>query len=304
MLSCGTCNEAVDCEDPETIVCVQCHRPYHYSCMFLSEDQVSKWESDKRDFWSCSEDCALLQAHFVKSTNSDGSPVVPDVNSLERVADQLKILCQAVASLKTTIDAQTLNFRDIFSKLSAHDEAFTNLTRVIKAQEERIVQLEINKKNNSGCLDINAELICQELSDRVRRSRNVIIYNVPEVLSKEEPTDLMKISEFLKTKQASNIKIFKAMRLGKRPSKKPRPLLVTCESQSDAFNLFAIRGDFPDPWKLSMDRTPAQREALSKLRLELEERQKNGESDITIKYIRGIPRIVTKSSGLDPKNVQ
>lgn len=242
----------------------------------------------------------MLQAHYVKSTSIDGSS---DVDSLERVAIQLKILCQAVVSLKTTIDAQTLNFKDIFSKLSAHEEAFTNLTRTIKAQEERIVQLEMNQKNNSGCLDVNAEMICQELSERMRRSRNVIIYNVAEVLSEDEPTDSMKICEFLKTKHVSNIKILKAKRLGKRPSKKPRPLLITCESQSDAFNLFAIRSDFPDPWKLSLDRTPAQREALSKLRLELEERLKNGESNLTIKYIRGIPKIVT-SSVADPKKVQ
>lgn len=46
--------------------------------------------------------------------------------------------------------------------------------------------------------------------------------------------------------------------------------------------------------KISDDKTPSQREYLNNVRLALKRRIDAGEQDLTIRYIKGVPTIVTK----------
>lgn len=97
-------------------------------------------------------------------------------------------------------------------------------------------------------------------------------------------------------------------RLGRKQSGKPRPIkcILRCETEAvellRSFNekkrandellkigapLFGV--------SLSRDRTLAERNYLHELRQELERRINGGEEDLTIRYITGVPKILSKN---------
>lgn len=150
-------------------------------------------------------------------------------------------------------------------------------------------------KGNQNTLDCESTI--NEINEREKRSKNIIIFGVNE----SESTDLNERKEYDKNQVVSivsqmvpNIDLNKStiIRLGKPDSKKPRPLRVTLKNKEQAVEVF--RGQKKKPKKgikIRNDLTVMQRENLQRLREQLVERQANGETDITIKYVRGIPGI-------------
>lgn len=95
-----------------------------------------------------------------------------------------------------------------------------------------------------------------------------------------------------------NIQIIKAHRLGKSISNSPRPLKVSLPNASDTFLVLRFQNKLHGSHKLpdirfSSERSAKQREFMSNLREELRKRREKGEKDLIIKYIKGIPNIVT-----------
>jgi hypothetical protein len=87
------------------------------------------------------------------------------------------------------------------------------------------------------------------------------------------------------------------IRIGKPNSSNTRPLkvslsndLIAKEVQRNKNKL--INSDLPRSISISDDKTPKQLEYLKNLRTELQLRRENGEDNITIKYVKGIPSII------------
>lgn len=78
-----------------------------------------------------------------------------------------------------------------------------------------------------------------EYMDREKRKCNLILYNIPQTTTNIESADgVKKDSETFKElvssimdKGISNLQITKAIRLGKLPSAKPRPLLISIHDE-------------------------------------------------------------------------
>lgn len=71
-------------------------------------------------------------------------------------------------------------------------------------------------------------------------------------------------------------------------------------SQNDAVEIFKSfnPNDVPDNLhgiSISHDRTPRERAYLAELRATLKSRQDAGEDNLTIKFVNGAPKIVTKN---------
>lgn len=199
----------------------------------------------------------------------------------------------------------------MMESLAGFPELVTTVSRLVTELQSVVLKLQnMECENNqlkaeladvkqkvTSFQDVNhtctVEAVCREVADRERRSKNIIFYNVPEAVTGTADIDI--INEFLALQSAGNIIVQRVIRLGKRPSKQPRPLQVVCGSQHDALLLFAMRRMVPDPWRMAPDRTKAQREILSKVRAELEKRKGCGENNITIKYKNGTPAIVNIS---------
>lgn len=93
--------------------------------------------------------------------------------------------------------------------------------------------------------------------------------------------------------------LVKVIRLGRyRNDNKPRPLKIIFSSPADAFDVIKCkhklsRQNLPSQFTISSDRTQLQRNSMNKLRNELNQRLLS-EQDLTIKFIKGVPKIVLK----------
>jgi hypothetical protein len=89
----------------------------------------------------------------------------------------------------------------------------------------------------------------------------------------------------------------KIIRIGKPNSPNTRPLKVSLSNDLIAKEVLRnknklINSDLPRSISISDDKTPKQLEYLKNLRTELQLRRDNGEDNITIKYVKGIPSII------------
>ena len=139
--------------------------------------------------------------------------------------------------------------------------------------------------------------------DRERRKCNLIVYNIPETSTSVESTDCVKKDDetfkelvgSIMDKGCPNLQITKAIRLGKLPAAKPRPLLISVRDElckreilRSAYKLSKI-----PKWSniyVSPDYTHKEREANKVLHEELKRRKENGEVNLGIRN----GKIVTK----------
>jgi hypothetical protein len=169
---------------------------------------------------------------------------------------------------------------------------------LIKKITELQRDIEELKSNATGAGIVSSGGIFEELAERERRAKNIIIYDVPESSAKEpedrikhDKMEVDKIIKALSDVPAAKIKVF---RLGKRKQGEhnERPLKVVMESREQVLRILRNKKRLPKPGKIKSDLTPTQLRHLKDLRDELKSRQNGGEADLTIKYIRGCPQII------------
>lgn len=159
------------------------------------------------------------------------------------------------------------------------------------------------KKNIPPQNNFNICEAIHEINEINERSKNIILCNVPEstkvaVTDKimEDQTVVTDIISKIDTPATNNI--VKMYRFGKYNSNKPRPIKIHFDNSQTARSLQGKKHLLKDNLRIYSDSTPAQQKHLTDLRIELEKRKANGETDITIKYINSSPKIVN----IHPKN--
>uniref|UniRef100_A0A6P7F0R6 Uncharacterized protein LOC114325130 isoform X1 n=1 Tax=Diabrotica virgifera virgifera TaxID=50390 RepID=A0A6P7F0R6_DIAVI len=181
-------------------------------------------------------------------------------------------------------------------KLDQLKQFLTNLV------DTKLQELERKIANiNTTIHSEHQEDIIEEAMDRINRSHNIILYNVPETNSAVE--DNNKVNEILITVQGDNVNPISSRhvhRIGKR-SNKARPIKVTFSTPAQAKSFLRAKNKLATSTfstiSISDDKTPRQREYMNKLRTELKRRTDHGEQNLTIKYVRGRPTLVSKTDG-------
>lgn len=138
-----------------------------------------------------------------------------------------------------------------------------------------------------------------EIEERKKRSKNLIIFNIPESTASSQvdklTDDASRISAVLSSLNPSiNQADITTYRLGVKNTDKPRPLKVILDNASQTIDILRKKSNitgYPGI-KIYSDQTPVQRKYLSELRISLEHRTQEGEQGLTIKYINNKPVIV------------
>lgn len=141
-----------------------------------------------------------------------------------------------------------------------------------------------------------------ELEERKEKSKNAIFLNVPESeLSQEENltndskiiiSTIKKIDDI----PTQNLKIY---RLGAKKPGVIRPIKVEFEDSFQVKHILRNKFKITDGIKIKPDLTITQRNHMKNLIIELEQRKNSGETNLTIKYVHSIPKIVQQHT---PKN--
>lgn len=149
--------------------------------------------------------------------------------------------------------------------------------------------------------DTNA--IMEEILERERRINNVILVGVKECDS-DNGNARKTHDELSVTKLLCNIagkadysdKVVTVQRLGRREDGKTRPVKVVLSSRQDAVWILKNKSKAEREVRIYDDKTPKQREELQQLREVLRVRTETGETNLTIRYVRGVPKIVNQKN--------
>lgn len=285
-ITCPVC--LIDVLDSENgIACERlCKRWFHADCVRMSRSEYAKYANDSKKKWFCNR--------------ADCTP--KDENPLTKLSNQLAGLIQSVSQLATKDEVNSIN--NGIEKLRESIE--TRLTNV----ESRVEDLE-NKVKSLEKDDVSSECRIEELmgeiGDRNRRALNVV-FNLPESCSKDlsvrishDKGQLTELGQDIGLAlDVSNVRLF---RVGRPRTNGVRPLKIVFQSVAgvksflDKFSEAKLRGSNSkfSSVSASRDRTEQERSYLNSLRTKLDQRIKNGERDLTIRYRNGIPAIVTSS---------
>lgn len=137
------------------------------------------------------------------------------------------------------------------------------------------------------------------------RKNNIIVVGLPESKTKsvmeryeEEKMEIMKI---LKSIYSDCPQPEKIIRLGKFAADRTRAIKVCFASEEITKAILRNKNCLKNDYiKIFSDQTPRQRKHMQNLIRELDKRIADGEPNLIIKYVKGIPKIITSSEKKAP----
>lgn len=282
--SCPICIKVV--LNSEDGVCCDgtCERWFHRECLKMPKAEYQRISSDTRIKWQCTRtDCGKATSDSVSNKLDEILSKLSSLATKVELADGLK-------SIKEDLDKVTAKLEEFEPRLNKVEAEVSTIKNKHLVNNDQILEDFISEQN-----------------DRSRRSRNVIVHNLPELsnspnlaASKAHDANLIEclLGHINSSVPPSDIRHF---RLGRGSRDKPRPLVVCMPSESAAIHVFKNfrKDDVPNNLKnisLSHDRTLRERKHLEQLRATLKSRQDAGESNLTIKFVNGVPTIVSKNA--------
>ncbi|GJQ79167.1 hypothetical protein Trydic_g14700 [Trypoxylus dichotomus] len=209
---------------------------------------------------------------------------------------KLSFHCPTCSDLKL----QLVKLHELASTVGALESELRTLKESMTSRDVKIDPIKVP----------DVECIIQEVSDRQRRKNNIILYNVSEnVLNNRNDqvaADMELVGELLQMLDVS-VDNLRTIRLGKFDSSRTdmkRPIKVCLPDGDIASKAFQRRQKLrtSDKFKnvfLVKDKTPMQLKLYREARQELLTRKAAGETDVYIKYINDVPKVV-KAGG--PEN--
>lgn len=214
----------------------------------------------------------------------------------------LKVVCNSCSNnmsqfneLKSLIISMKNDFSEALTQLQLDfNEKLSTFKKEVDAQ--------LNARGDS--LDMDG--VIEEIDDRQSRRCNIVIFGMPEQQGDldgdtRKAADNVGTSLLLKSitpnAETSEISMFRLGRYNKT-APNSRPIKVTFRDVSDVHAVIrdARKLRSNEKYKnisISFDKTPRQVESYKVLKRELVERSVNGEKNLKIKYVRGIPKIMS-----------
>lgn len=210
-------------------------------------------------------------------------------------------ICQTVTTIKNyvknivnTMDHIILEQEILKANLDNLKKGAEISDKKIKSLESDIVALKSTSTSNQITLK-NEELI-SEIQERNARAKNIVIVGIPQSKSsisieryEHDKKEILKLTSTMYAECPEPEKIF---RLGKPKTDGTRPLKVCHKSEEIAKTLLRNRSTKFENIKIFSDQTVGQRKYLQNLKIELQTRTTNGETDLHVKYVKGTPKIV------------
>lgn len=223
---------------------------------------------------------------------------------IQNTQKQCKTLCASLnkmfGELKNSVDLLSSQLAEIRSENTVIKSDITTL-------QERVSSLENASKSDSLLPNL-----LSEISEREKSLFNIVVHGLSES-SENSPSsrandDVKKLNEIIQPLSLSIPSNCNLLRLGRLNNTKPRPLKVIFSSKEQAFSFVvdfntAKRSSGADNnlqnIQVSRDRTQLERQEIRRVYQDLDNRKKQGEAGITIRYRNGFPHIVKNNHTSD-----
>ncbi|XP_028163109.1 uncharacterized protein LOC114354755 [Ostrinia furnacalis] len=215
---------------------------------------------------------------------------------LNTIAQDVSLIKFQVEQMKLTsirLEEEQCKFKKELSTITNFN---TETENRIKAIESKVDTLKTGTMSWTPLTDCD-DLI-SEVQERYQREKNLIIVGIDEIISKslEERRnhDMSQVKNVVESFGLNCAQPNKVIRIGKFDSNKSRPIKACFETSETPKLILRNKTTFQkDPKiKIYSDETPYQKKVMQKLRDELKQRTEAGEKDLTIKFIKGIPKLI------------
>lgn len=326
--SCSKCTKPIPAGS-SPISCYKCRGNFHPVCVNVAKKD-QEYLSETNAKWvcpSCTTSGRLLRSGSTSTDARSTSPSSPSVSAtndpitivhFNALMEQMRAMNaglervgKRVDDLFTKLDICTATLNEHSSTLAAHEssiqacksdisclqDAHTSLSNNITSIAEKIENVESTLSLIRK--DVPADDL-PEILDRVKKSFNLIITNLPE---REDNNDLPVVGEIVDLISANSSRyLTNTMRIQSKDKRKPRWTKLTFSNPEIASTILRNKTSLQGNQKyhnirIQDDKTRAQISTLNAAREELKRRQDLGDTDITIKYIKGTPTVVSLPPG-------
>lgn len=261
--------------------CRQCHLWHHVSCLNLSEESVDYFLIESKKDRGDRFICAICSPEFSSPQSSASFTSAKSANNHDTAIE---------TTIKSVLAAEFQKLRQEFMSSIQRELAAANVKIETLNKECKALKAEISILKASQATQMQDTV--RELEEQKIRAKNIMIFELAE----DADSDMTKVTAILGT-VVEGVVPKKVVRVGKRRNDKPRPLKVILTDSETASNILKQSKRIADKARVNVkaDLTPGQQSYLKNLQTELHRRISNGESNLTIKYIRRIPQIVAQS---------
>lgn len=259
----------------------------------------------------CTDDNEFIKEELcgIRSQMSEIMTMITTINTnqkafMDKISSDVSVIKEQMNDIKLSINNLTAEQGIIKSNISDIQGKHLVTEKKLEALNSEIDLLKTSPATSSmNPLVANpCETIMTEIKEREIRSKNFIIVGIPEPVSANRDQRMnMDTQEVVKVVKTISIDCEpeRVIRLGKYNPSKTRPLKVCLKSSELAMSILRNKDKIIcDHVKVFSDQTPQQQAYRNNLKDELKRQSKNGINNLTIKYIKGIPKIIE----IPPKN--
>ena len=252
----------------DTYRCVKCKLPVHNICMDLSRSEQKAIKDSKKQM-----------VYFCNRCDADSRILILEMkNSINELVSR----CNKYDKLEASLSQLNNKLNEIESRLAA-------------------------ARDNKGEDDAFNETALNEINERIKRKKNLIIFGLAESNSQSSQEritdDKAEIQKICSGDCLELVNTWRSHRLGRNvvPGR-PRPIKIICRSEEDAQqllnSLISANKNKQTTVSVTRDKTKIQQDYYKKLKDELRQRQVSGENNIVIRNFNGLPKIVKRSENI------
>lgn len=183
--------------------------------------------------------------------------------------------------------------------LKAQVAQLGDLKKMVSGLAAEVQSLREKKSGNSESVDgmFSPADFFEEVNERNRRKNNVVILDVPEsqaiTKEKQREDDVSTVVTLLSALNDVGDPVH-VRRLGAPLAGKIRPILVTLKCEESVQYVLRNKRKVANV-RIFKDQTPLQRSQYRDLKAELDKLHNSGQKNKVIRYVNGVPKIVTKN---------
>ncbi|KAL3286573.1 hypothetical protein HHI36_001074 [Cryptolaemus montrouzieri] len=173
---------------------------------------------------------------------------------------------------------------------------------MLKESNESEIETLKNSMKNVPEINSDPEELIAEINKRNSKVNNVMVYKLSESNSQSlnkrilhDKAEVVKILDMIDIKEDV---IQKVIRVGKKGTK-PRPMKIVLSNSGIARTVLRNKSRIMESYgrdiSVGPDQTVMQRTHLKRVLGKLEQREKDDETDLHVKFVRGIPTIMKKN---------
>lgn len=329
---CKICSQGVSSDSVE---CGKCSREFHLACVNIRPDDVS-YLNESHESWSCG-DCGkrrILRSNSASSSSKPRGLNEPlTVEHFNKIMSSIQAVSADIVEIKTTQLKLQTELAQVNSVLVEHSGIISTHSRLVakcqadlesqsvvvtgcraavddlrisydsvSKQVEEVHKL-LSSRSSSGGQPIpssSANLPGTDSDEKIRNAHNLLIYSLPE--GPDDETRVKAVTDLIVPNSSQSILTVSRIRSSVKHADKPRIIRVTFNNlilpKALLRNKAALLSSPFGNVTLRDDKTQRELRLLDSLRRQLKTRQDAGELNLTIKYVRGQPAIVS----IPPKN--